>query len=106
MEHIISILASVVVTVVASLLLFFAQRHFKRAEESSEKAEERRAEQQMLILQTVQAIGELTMASAIAVKNGHTNGEMQKAMDHFNEVDKELNKFLIRTAARKTAKNK
>ena len=106
MEHAISIIASIVVSVAASLLLFFAQRHFKKAEESSEKAEERRAEQQMLILQTVQAIGELTMASALAVKNGHTNGELTKAMAHFEEVDKELNNFLIKTAARKIAKHK
>lgn len=91
----IAIVISICASVMSGMIIFFIQRYFKNAEKSAEKAEERRTKKDVLMLKSLRAIGELTVANAIAVKEGKTNGEMHKAMDDFEQVDKELNDFLI-----------
>jgi len=60
----------------------------------------------LLVLKSLKAIGELTVANAIAVKNGHQNGEMEKAQEEFESVDKELNAFLMEQAVKKVSKKR
>ena len=101
MEHTITIVISICCTAISGMILFFLQRYFKQKQKQEEKAEARREKKDMLMLKSLKAIGELTVANAIAVKNGKCNGEMHKAMEDFEEVDKELNSFLIQSTVAK-----
>jgi len=101
MEQIISIIVSILASVFTGMLLFFVQRFFKNAEKRAEKEEARRNTKDILVLKSLKAIGTLTVANAIAVKEGKTNGEMHKAMDGYEAVDKELNDYLIKSAVAK-----
>ena len=101
------ILVGVICAVVSALggaILFFVQRHFKRMEKHAECAEERTTKKDILILKSLKAIGELTVANAIAVRDGKTNGCTAKALKEFESVDKELNAFLLESAVKKVNK--
>ena len=86
---------------ISGTILFFIQRYFRMREKHEEQVEFRRERKDILMLKSLKAIGELTVASAVAVKDGKVNGEMHKAMDEFEEVDKELYDFLINNITQK-----
>ena len=46
-----------------------------------------------------------TAVNAIAIKNGHTNGELEDAKKECDAIDKELNEFLIENAVKKVNKS-
>ena len=97
----IAIVISICASIVSGMIIFFLQRYFKRIEKQNERNEARREKKDVLMLKSLKAIGELTFANAIAVKEGKTNGEMHKAMDDFGSVDKELDDFLIHSTVQK-----
>ena len=47
------------------------------------------------ILKSVNAIGKLTEANAIAIRDGRTNGELHTALDEYEKVDRELYQYLL-----------
>jgi len=99
------ILIGVICAVISALggaVVFFIQRHFKKMEKYAQCAEERTTKKDILILKSLKAIGELTVANAIAVRDGKTNGCTAKALKEFESVDKELNAFLVENAVRRT----
>lgn len=97
----IAIIVSICASLISGTILFFLQRYFKNMEKHADQTEERRTKKDVLVLKSLKAIGELTVANTIAVKEGKTNGEMHKAMEEFTAVDKELNDFLIQSTAAK-----
>jgi len=97
----IAIIISICASVISGTLLFLMQRYFNQREKHEEKSEERREKKDTLILKCLKAIGELTVANAIAVKEGKSNDEMNAALAEFRDVDKELFDFLIHNATKK-----
>ena len=98
------ILIALICTIVSALggaLLFFLQRHFKRMEKLATSREERRAQKDLLVLKSLKAIGDLTCANAIAIKQGHCNGEVDAARKNFEGVEKELDAFILESAVKK-----
>ena len=106
MTEIIAYVISAVVSAVGGCVVYFIRKHFKRLEEYTEATEERRTQKDILVLKSLKAIGELTVANAIAVKTGHQNGEMEKAQEEFESVDKELHAFLLENAVKKVNKGR
>ena len=102
MNEIIMYIVCGILSAIGGAILYFIQKHFKQHEKRSEDAEDRRTQKDLLVLKSLKAIGELCVANAIAVKTGHTNGEMEKARADFESVDKELDAFLLEQAVKKT----
>jgi len=96
-------IASIVISVCASVLsgaaLFFLQRFFKRKEELDEKKDEVKRKENVLILKSIKALGELTEANSIAIRDGKTNGELKRALADYSEISGELEEFLIEQTA-------
>jgi len=101
MNEIIAYVVSAVVSAVGGAIIYFLKKHFKQLEIHTQEAEDRATQKDVLILKSLKAIGELTVANTAAVRNGHYNGETEKAQAEFESVDKELHAFLIDTAAKK-----
>lgn len=59
------------------------------AQAARDERDERREELLLHLLKATRANGELTHATALAVKRGHTNGEMDKALKEYEEVSKD-----------------
>jgi len=97
-------IASIVISVCASILsgaaLFFLQRFFKRKEELDEKKDEVKRKENVLILKSIKALGELTEANSIAIRDGKTNGELKRALADYSEISGELEEFLIEQTAK------
>lgn len=90
-----SIILSVLASVISGMVLFFLQRYFKNKTKQDEKREEINHKKDVLLIKSINAIGELTHANSIALRDGKTNGEMHKALDEYDKVNKEMMEFLI-----------
>ena len=104
MTEIIIAVATAVISGVGGSIVYFIRKHFKRLEDYTESAEERRLQKDLLVLKSLKAIGELTVANSIAVKQGHCNGEIDKVKKEFEGVDKELHAFLMESTVKKVNK--
>lgn len=91
----ISIVISVSASVISGMILFILQHYFKKKQKEDEKREELRHKKDVLIIKSINAVGDLTVANSIALRDGKTNGEMHKALDEYSEVNKEMLDFLI-----------
>jgi DNA-directed RNA polymerase specialized sigma24 family protein len=79
--------------VVSGTALFLLQRWLKRKDARDERQEKDKARENVLIIKSINAVGRLTEATAVALKDGHTNGEMTDALKKYSEVDSELYKL-------------
>jgi len=98
------VLVGLICTAVSALggrRLYFLKKHFKKMEKYTEASEDRRTKKDLLVLKSLKAIGDLTCANAIAIKNGHCNGELDEAKKSFESVEKELNAFILESAVKK-----
>ena len=105
MNEIIIYVVTAAISAVSGAILYFVRKHFKRLEKHAEDAETRRATKDLLVLKSLKAIGELCVANAIAIRDGKSNGCTKTALQAFNEVDKELNDFLIESTVKKVNKS-
>ena len=96
-----AIIISIVSSIASGMVLFFLQRFFKRKAKKDEERDAVKAEENRLILSSIHAIGKLTYANAIAVRDGKTNGEMKDAMENYQEVKAELYDYLLEQNSKK-----
>lgn len=97
----IEIILSVIASVVSGTTLFLLQRFFKKKEERDKLRDEQKAKENVLILKSIDAVGKLTYANAIAISEGKTNGEMHEAMDTYKEVKDDLYDYLLEQNSKK-----
>ena len=88
---------SVVGSIFSGWVLLLVQREQKRRE--ARRKEEQ--EEMLLQLQMIQAGNELSHACAMALKRGHTNGEVEAAEASYHRCRQEYEGFLQRLAARR-----
>ena len=86
---------SIVCSVISGMTLFFLQRFFKKKEEQDKQKEDARRKENVLILKSIDAIGKLTYANAIAIRDGRTNGELKDALKDYHNVRDELYEYLL-----------
>lgn len=91
----ISIIISVAASIISGMVLFFLQHYFKKRHKEEERRDAQRHKRDVLVIKSITAVGDLTLANAIALKDGKTNGEMHKALDEYEKVNKEMMDFLI-----------
>ena len=77
----VAIIISVFSSIISGMVLFFLQRFFKRKAKKDEARDAAKAKENMLILKSIDAVGKLTYANAVAIRDGRTNGEMHEAME-------------------------
>jgi hypothetical protein len=83
------------------MVLFFLQRFLKKNEEREIERNKARVKENILILKSIDAIGKLTYADAIAIRDGKTNGEMKAAIEDYNEVKEDMYNYLLEQNAKK-----
>lgn len=81
--------------VVSGMVLFFLQRYFKKKDVKDEERDADKRKENILILKTLDAVGKLTYADAIAIRDGKTNGEMKAAIAAYNKANEEMYEFLL-----------
>ena len=91
----VSIAISIASSIISGMVLFFLQRYFKKKHHEDEKREHQRHKKDVLLIKSINAIGDLTLANSIALRDGRTNGELKKALSEYDKVNKEMIDFLI-----------
>jgi len=96
-----AIIISICASVLSGGLLFLFQRHFKQKDKKDDERDKILAKENILILKSINSIGKLTYANALAIEKGEKNGHMHDAMEDYEEVNDELYQYLLEQNARK-----
>lgn len=96
-----AIIISVASSIISGMVLFFLQRYFKKKARKDEERDKQKAKENILILKSVNAVGKLTHANAVAIRDGKTNGEMHEAMETYAEVKDEMYEYLLEQNSKK-----
>ena len=96
-----AIIISILASIVSGMVLFFLQRFFKRQEKKDNERSITRAKENILILKSIDAIGKLTYANTIAIRDGKVNGEITDSLQAYNEVKEEMYDYLLEQNARR-----
>lgn len=97
----VAIIISICASVVSGTALFFLQRYFKQKDKKDEARDLTLAKENILILKSLNCVGKLSYANALAIRDGKTDGEMQSAMETYQKVNTELYEYLLEQNARK-----
>ena len=98
---VVSIIISACASIISGMVLFFLQRYFKKKRKEDEERDKAKARENILILKSINAVGKLTYADAIAIRDGKTNDEMKDAMKTYAEVKEELYEYLLEENSKK-----
>lgn len=81
---------------ITGFCFWLLQRKMDKREKAREEKEKVREQQEFLLVKSIGAAIALGEASAIALKNGHTNGEAEAALEYARKVKHEQKDFLTR----------
>ena len=95
MDTAITLLVTSVASIFSGTVLFLIQRYFKGQQRKEAEREKSKTLQTALILKSLNALGKLTVANSIALRDGKTNGELKSALLEYEIVEKELYEYLI-----------
>lgn len=93
--ELISIIISIATSIFSGIVLFFIKRYFDNKEKIEIEEEKARQKENVLILKSIDAIGRLTYADSIAIRDGQINGEMKDAVQSYIAIKSELYDYLI-----------
>lgn len=94
METLFTVLLTSFASVFSGVVLFLIQSHLKKQRKKEEEREAEKANQMTLIIRTLNSLGKLTVANSIALRDGHTNGELKDALKEYKEVETDLFDYL------------
>ena len=89
--ELISIIISVATSIFSGIVLFFIKRYFDNKEKIEIEEEKARQKENVLILKSIDAIGRLTYADSIAIRDG----EMKDAVQSYIAIKSELYDYPI-----------
>lgn len=90
-----AIIISIASSIISGMVLFFLQRFFKNKAKKDEERDAAKQRENLLILKSIDAVGKLTYADSIAIRDGKTNGEMKTAIEAYKKADQELYEFML-----------
>lgn len=93
----VEIICAAIAAAATVICAFVAHQGEKRGKKEDARAE-RRALEGRLQLAMISANNELSIGTAMAVKLGHSNGEMEKGLKAVEDAQKEYRKFLEESA--------
>ncbi len=99
--QVITIVLSTGASVISGMALFYLQRFFAKKDREEKEIQKAKAKENILILKSINAVGKLTEANAIALRDGKTNGELKQAMDAHEEIEKEMFEYLLKENSKK-----
>jgi hypothetical protein len=79
--------------------LLLAEKRRQEEKEKEKEAEsnaraEARKQENLLTMRMIKAIGKLSYANSVAIKEGKVNGEMEEALIYYKDASDEMTEFL------------
>lgn len=95
MNEVITTILTSSATLVSGTILFLLKRFLSNQQKREEERDLSKSKENALVLRSLNALGKLTVANSIALRDGKTNGEMTSALHEYEDVEKELYEYLI-----------
>ena len=94
MSEVAAFLLGLLPSVIAGAVAFYIQRAQKKRDERLENSAKARKDEALLSLDLIMASAKLSYASAMAIKRGYANGEVEEAIKNYEDVNKKYIEFL------------
>ena len=101
MDAAVSLIVSIVSAVLSGVLLYNYKSTIKKREQAEQRKNEQMVSENILILRSLNAVGKLTVANSVALRDGKANGTLETAMEEYEAVQDELYNYLLNVNARK-----
>ncbi len=88
-----TVISSIVPSLLVGMVLFYWEQRTKKQDRQKSTLEDLAVESDMLRLDLEVATAELSYATAMAVKRGTPNGEMEPAIEHYEHAIEKFRKF-------------
>ena len=92
-DTLIQILWAALPSLITGLILAAFSRHQKQRDDAADQREAERQRGEIVKLDLLVATAELARANAVALKDGHTNGEMKEGLRKYNEAIEKFREF-------------
>jgi len=96
-----AIIISILGSIISGVVLLFVKRFFQSRDQKDEERRRDAQKESILILKSIDAVGKLTYANAVAIRDGKTNGEMKQGVDAYHSVQDEMYSYLLEQNAKK-----
>lgn len=93
-DDVISFILGLVPAIITSLAVFYLQRRQKKSDAEREKREHKQQQAALLQMELEMATAKLSFATAMAVKRGKANGEIEDGIDAYEKAKKSYYAFL------------
>ncbi len=103
MGSVISTVFTACATVASGMILFFLQRFLTRQQKKEEQRDAAKAKETALLFRSLDALGKLSMANGVALRDGKTNGELTLALSEWEKVQRQMYDYLISSHAENSA---
>ena len=94
MNEVVIYLLGLLPSLITGIVLYLVQRKIRISDESVKQHAEIRKREGLLQLKMLMASNKLSYAVAMAIKRGSPNGEVEDAIDAYNEAKNEYYTFL------------
>lgn len=75
------------------------QRFLTRQQKKEEQRDAVKTKETVLLFQSLKALGKLSVANSIALRDGRTNGELAAALREFEEAERQMYDYLVSSHA-------
>lgn len=103
MNSILSLIITLTASVFSGIVVFLFKNFLRRQQEKEEMREKEKATETALILRSLIALGKLTVANTLALRDGKSRKEINEALKEYKEVETALYEHLISSHVEKTS---
>lgn len=103
MNSILSLIITLTASVFSGIIVFLFKNTLKRQQEKEEMREKEKATETALILRSLIALGKLTVANTLALRDGKSRKEINEALKEYKDVETALYEHLISSHVEKTS---
>ena len=103
MNAILSLIITLTASVFSGIVVFLFKNFLRRQQEKEEMREKEKATETALILRSLIALGKLTVANTLALRDGKSRKEINEALKEYKDVETALYEHLISSHVEKTS---
>ena len=103
MNSILSLIITLMASVFSGIVVFLFKNFLRRQQEKEEMREKEKATETALILRSLIALGKLTVANTLALRDGKSRKEINEALKEYKDVETALYEHLISSHVEKTS---
>ncbi len=95
MNSVLSLIITLTASIFSGIVVFLFKNFLRRQQEKEEMREKEKATETALILRSLIALGKLTVANTLALRDGKSRKEINEALKEYKDVETALYEHLI-----------